>query len=136
MNSNGTELDKSLSPIYIRHYTGAVCQEGLVNLIPIHTSEFCFHVSGFQSSLLVILFRYSLNTCSRCDKEWQKWIRNVMNYFIMWTEGLHDCLHDRLIYCFTRFWGQFSKIYSSILVNHSFLAKEHYFQYSIILIQM
>ena len=112
------------------------CREGLVimNLIPIYTSEFCFHVSGFQSSLLVSLFRYSLNTCSHCDKEWQKWIQYVTNYFIMWTEALHGCVRDRLIYCFTHFSGQFSKIYTSILVNCSFLAKEH-FHYSIILIQ-
>lgn len=44
------------------------------------------------------------------------------------------CAWYRLIYCFTRFSGQFSKIYTSILVNRSFLAKEH-FHYSIILIQ-
>ena len=108
---------------YIRHHTGAVCGEGLVNLIPIHISEFCFHVSGFQSSLLVILFRYSLNTCSCCDEEWQKWIRCVTKYFITWTEAPDGCVRDRLIYCFTHFSGQFSKIY-----------KSNYTKFSVILI--
>ena len=128
-----------------RHWTGQVvnihptsywssCREGLVNLIPIHTSEFCFRVRGFQSSLLVILFRCSLNTCSHCDEEWQKWIRYVTNSFITWTEAADGCVRDRLIYCFTHFSGQFSQKYISILVNRSFLAKD-YFQHSIILIQ-
>ena len=134
MNSNGTELDKSLSPIYIRHYTGAVCQEGLVNLIPIHTSEFCFLVSGFQSSLLVILFCYSLDTCSHCDEEWQKWIWYVTNYLITWTEVPGGCLRDiDWSTVLPVFQGSFPK-YTQTIVNCSFVAKEH-FHYSIILIQ-
>ena len=108
-----------------RHWTGQVvnihptsywssCREGLVNLIPIHTSEFCFRVRGFQSSLI--------------------WIWYVTNSFITWTEAADGCVRDRLIYCFTHFSGQFSQKYTSILVNRSFLAKD-YFQHSIILIQ-
>ena len=40
--------------------------------VPILTPNIYFCFSGFQSSLLLIHFHYSSNTCSHCRKEWHR----------------------------------------------------------------
>ena len=66
MNSNGTELEEVID---FTSYLNGLVQSSLLNILIFKS------LSGFQSSLLLVDFRYDLETCSHRDEEWpSKWV--------------------------------------------------------------
>ena len=61
-------------------------------LVPILTPEYYLRFSGFQSSLLLIHFRYGSNTCSHCHKEWYRNLSDRWRFTVK-IDSKSSCVH-------------------------------------------
>ena len=58
-----------------------------------------FRLSGFQSSLRLIHFRYGSNASSHCHEKWQKFIRYVTFFFQNWCRAASFRYRNRAEIC-------------------------------------